>query len=211
MKLFYSPGACSLGIHVLLEETGAAFEPVACNVREGANRTPAFLAMNPKAKVPTLLRDNGHVLTEYPAIAVYLARTNPHAHLLPTDPDAEAEVLEAMDYIVATVHMQGFTRIARPANFAPAHTTPSEADIEAVKTRGREIFAAGMDLFEARLQGRDHVAGDAFSVADATLLFVENWAVRAGYTLGPNLAAHFARMKARPAVQRAFASEGLTL
>lgn len=206
MKLFYSPGACSLGIHVILEETGAAFEPVLCNVREGANRKPEFLALNPKAKVPTLLRDNGHVLTEFPAIAVYLARTNPAAHLLPEDADAEAEALEAMDYIVATVHMQGFTRIMRPANF-----TPNEADIEAVKARGREIYAAGMDMFEARMEGRTYIAGDAFSVGDAALLFVENWAPRADYTLKPNLAAHFARIKARPSVQRAFASEGLPL
>lgn len=206
MKLFYSPGACSLGIHVILEEAGAAFEPVLCSVRDGSNRKPEFLAMNPKAKVPTLLRDNGHVLTEYPAIAVYIARTHPSANLLPANADAEAEALEAMDYIVATVHMQGFTRIARPANF-----TPNEADIEAVKARGREIYAAGMDLLETRMDGREFVAGDAFSVADATLLYVENWAPRADYALKPNLAAHLARMKARLSVQRAFASEGLTL
>ena len=206
MKLFYSPGACSLGVHVILEEAGAAFEPVLCSVRDGSNRKPEFLALNPKAKVPTLLRDSGKVLTEYPAIAVYLARTNPAAKLLPADAEAEAEALEAMDYIVATVHMQGFTRIARPANF-----TPNEADIEAVKARGREIYAAGMDLLEARMEGRDYVAGDAFSIADATLLYVENWAARADYALKPNLTAHLARMKARPSVQRAFASEGLTL
>lgn len=206
MKLFYSPGACSLGIHVILEETGVAFELVLCSVRDGSNRKPEFLALNPKAKVPTLLRDNGLVLTEYPAIAIYLARAHEAAHLLPADLDAEAEALEAMDYIVATVHMQGFTRIARPANF-----TPSDADIEAVKTRGREIYASGMDLLEARMEGRDYVAGDAFSVADATLLYVENWALRSDYVLKPNLAAHLARMKARPSVQRAFASEGLSL
>jgi glutathione S-transferase len=206
MKLFYSPGACSLGIHVILEEIGAAFEPVLTSVRDGSNRKPEFLALNPKAKVPALLRDSGKILTEYPAIAVYLARTNPQANLLPANADDEAEALEVMDYIVATVHMQGFTRIARPANF-----TPTEADIEAIKTRGREIYAAGMDLLEARMEGREFVAGDAFSIADATLLFIENWAPRADYTLKPNLAAHLARMKQRGAVQRAFASEGLSL
>ncbi len=206
MKLFYSPGACSLGIHVLLEEIGQPFDAISTMLRDGANRTPEFLAMNPKSKVPTLMRDSGAVLTEYPAIALYLARTNPQAHLLPADADAEAEAMEATDYIVATVHMQGFTRIARPGNF-----TANEADIEAVKARGREIFAASMDLLEKRLEGRSFVAGDAFSVADATLLYVENWAPRAGYTLPPNLAAHFARMKQRPAVQRVFIVEGQTL
>jgi glutathione S-transferase len=206
MKLFYSPGACSLGIHVILEETGAAFEPVLLSVRDGSNRKPEYLAMNPKAKVPALLRDSGKVLTEYPAIAVYLARLYPDAKLLPADPEAEAEALEAMDYIVATVHMQGFTRVARPANF-----TPSESDIEAIKAKGRELFAAGMDILEARMEGRDYVAGDAFSIADATLLYVENWAPRADYTLKPNLAAHLALMKTRPSVQRVFAAEGQTL
>jgi glutathione S-transferase len=206
MKLFYSPGACSLGIHVLLEEIGKPFEPALVSVRDGSNRKPEYLALNPKAKVPALLRDDGVVLTEFPAIAVWLARTNPKVGLLPTDPDVEAQALEIMDYIVATVHMQGFTRVARPANF-----TPSEADIEAVKARGRELFAAGMDLLDKGLEGREFAAGDHFSVADAALIFVENWAPRADYPLPANLAAHFARMKARPAVQRAFATEGLAI
>jgi glutathione S-transferase len=206
MKLFYSPGACSLGIHALLEEIGKPFEPVLTNVREGANRAPAYLALNPKAKVPALQRDDGSILTEFPAIAVYLARTNPQANLLPADPETEARALEAMDYIVATVHMQGFTRIARPGNF-----TPTEADQEAVKARGREIFAAGMTLLDQALEGRDYYAGTRFSVADAALLFVENWAPRADFALPSNLAAHFARLKTRPSVQRAFATEGLAL
>lgn len=206
MKLFYSPGACSLGIHVILEEAGAIFEPVLCSLRDGSNRTPQFLTLNPKAKVPTLIRDNGRVLTEYTAIAVYLARTCAAANLLPSDPEDEAEMLEAMDYIVATVHMQGFMRIVRPTAF-----TPNEADIEAIKTRGREIYATGMDLLEERMKGRIFVAGDAFSLADATLLYVANWAPRADYTLKPNLAAHLARMKARASVQRVFAAEGLSL
>lgn len=206
MKLFYSPGACSLAIHVLLEETGTRFETQMVSVRDGSNRKPDYLALNPKAKVPALQRDDGTMLTELPAIAVYIARKNPQAGLLPADPEIESRALEILDYIVATVHMQGFTRIARPANF-----TPNEADIEAVKARGREIFAAGMDLLDAGLDGREFAAGDAFSVADAALIFVENWSPRADYTLKPNLAAHFASMKARPAVQRAYATEGLAL
>ena len=206
MKLYYSPGACSLGIHVLLEEIGAPFELMLLNVRDGSNRKPEFLALNPKAKVPTLVTGDGRVLTEFPAIAVWLAHTHPKAELLETDPDTESLALEVMDYIVATVHMQGFTRIARPGNF-----TPTEADHAKVQARGREIYAEGMALLDRRLQGRDYVAGDRFSVADAALVFVENWAARAAYVLPANLAAHFARMKARQAVQRAFASEGLSL
>jgi glutathione S-transferase len=206
MKLFYSPGACSLGIHVLLEEIGKPFEAVLLNLREGANRTPEFLALNPKAKVPTLQHDDGVVLTEWPAIAIFLARSNPEAHLLPSDPRAESEVLEVVEFIVSTVHMQGFTRVARPGNF-----TPNEADLEAVKARGREIYADGLNMLNRKLEGREFVAAGQFSLADAALLFVANWAPRADYTLPANIAAHLARMKARPSVQRAFATEGLAL
>lgn len=206
MKLYYSPGACSLGIHVLLEEIGQPFELVLTSLRDGSNRKPEFLALNPKAKVPTLQRNDGSVLTEFPAIAVYLARMAPDHHLLPTEPFVESKAMEMVDYIIATVHMQGFTRIARPGNF-----TPSEADHEAVKARGREIFAQGMTLLDDAMKGREFAAGNYFSAADAALIFVENWAPRADYVLRPNLAAHFIRMKARPSVQRAFATEGQAL
>ena len=77
MKLFYSPGACSIGIHVLLEEIGKPYEAQLVNLREGGQFKPDFTAVNPKSKVPTLVRDDGSVLTEYPAIAYWLARTNP--------------------------------------------------------------------------------------------------------------------------------------
>ena len=138
MKLYYSPGACSLGIHVLLEEIGTPYDVELINVREGAQFGDAFTAVSPKSKIPALGRDDGSVLTEYGAIATWLARTNPAAKLMPADADAEARAVEAMDYIVATVHMQGFTRIARPANFSP-----NEAEKEKVQARGREIYAKG--------------------------------------------------------------------
>src|SRR5690606_33902221 len=97
MKLYYSPGACSIGIHVLLEEIGKPYEAVLTNTREGAQFRPEYVAINPKSKVPTLVRDDGSVLTEYPAIAFWLARTNPEAKLLPDDPESQARALEAID------------------------------------------------------------------------------------------------------------------
>ena len=75
MKLYYMPGACSIGIHVLLEEIGKPYEAQLVNLREGGQFKPEFTAVNPKSKVPTLVRDDGSVLTEYPAIAWWLART----------------------------------------------------------------------------------------------------------------------------------------
>ena len=203
MKLFYAPGACSIGIHVLLEEIGKPYEAEAVNLREGAQFKPDFTAVNPKSKVPTLRRDDGTVLTEYPAIAVWLASAFPEAKLLPKDADKLAKALEYTDFAVATLHMQGFSRIFRPANFAP-----NEADHEAVKARGVEIFEKGLGLFDRALAGKDYLLGE-FSFADSALFYVSFWwAARLNKTLPPNVAAHYERMKARPAVQRTLAAEG---
>jgi glutathione S-transferase len=204
MKLYYAPGACSIGIHVLLEEIGKAYEPVLLNIREGAQFKPEFTGLNPKSKVPTLVRDNGAVLTEYPAIALYLATTNPEARLLPQGPDRLAEALEVTDYCVATMHMQGFSRIFRPANYAP-----SEADHPAVKAKGEEIFAKGLGVVDRALAGKDYIAGD-YSFADSALFYVSFWwNGRLKKELPANVAAHYARMNARPAVQRVLKDEGL--
>ena len=203
-KLYYFPGACSLGIHVLLEEIGKPYEAEVTDIREGGQYKPDFVALNPKSKVPTLARDDGSVLTEFPAIAFALARTNPEKHLLPTDIDGEARALEAMDYVVSTMHMQGFSRMFRPENFAP-----SKVDHDAVKARGREIFEKGFAVMDKALAGKDYITG-AFSVADAALFYVSIWATgRMGMTLPANCAAHLARMKARPAVATVLQKEGL--
>jgi glutathione S-transferase len=202
-KLFYAPGACSLGIHVLLEEIGKPYETVKLSLRDGDQRKPEFAAVNPKGKVPTLQRDDGSVLTEFPAIAVWLARTNPQAKLLPDDIDTQVRATEALAFVVSTIHMQGFSRLFGPANFAP-----SEADHPAVLARGREIAEKGLALIDKALAGKDYLAG-SFSIADAALFYVETWAGMKGVTLPPNCVAHLARMRARPAVQRALQQEGL--
>jgi len=87
MKLYYAPGACSRGIHGLLEEIGKPYETAAVKFAEGAQYKPEFTAINPKSKVPTLVRDDGSVLTEFPAIAYWLARTNPQAKHYSYKPD----------------------------------------------------------------------------------------------------------------------------
>lgn len=204
MKLFYSPGACSIGIHVLLEEIGKPYETQRLNFQEQEQFKPEFTKINPKSKVPTLVRDDGSVLTEFPAIATWLARTNPNKQLMPSDPEKEARALEAMDYIVATMHMQGFGRMFRPGNFGP-----NEADHDKVKARGREMFEKGLALMNKALDGKDYVVGQ-FSVADAALFYVEYWAAdRMKMTLPPNCKAHFERMKQRPSVQKVMKDEGL--
>jgi glutathione S-transferase len=115
MKLYYSPGACSIGIHVLLEEIGKPYDLEAATLTVPVPERP-LTQINPKSKVPTLIRDDGSVLTEFGAIATYLARLHPEAHLVPADPDAEARMIEAMDYCVGTIHMHGFSRLFRSRN-----------------------------------------------------------------------------------------------
>lgn len=203
MKLYYAPGACSIGIHVLLEEIGKPYDAEIVNLREGAQHKPEFLAVNPKSKVPTLTRDDGSVQTEYPAIAWWLARTNPFSNLLPDNLDQQAQVLELLDYCVATIHMQGFARLFRTSNF-----TPNPADEDTVKARGKEIVEKGFAVLNKALEGKEYAAG-GYSIADSALFYVEFWAGRVGIALPPNCAAHLERMKARPAVQRVLQQEGL--
>jgi glutathione S-transferase len=204
MKLYYAPGACSIGIHLLLEEIGKPYELQRLNFQEQEQYKEPFVSINPKSKVPTLQRDDGSVLTEFPAIAMYLARSNPDKGLLPADADGEARALEALDYVVSTMHMQGFGRIFRPGNFAF-----SEADHDKVKARGREIFEKGLALMDKALQGKEYLTGK-FSIADCALFYVTFWAAaRLKLDLPPNVAAFWKRMQARPAVQRTMQQEGL--
>nr|WP_294560571.1 glutathione S-transferase N-terminal domain-containing protein [uncultured Rhodopila sp.] len=203
MKLFYAPGACSIGIHILLEEIGLPYESERVNLQQGEQYKPAYTGVNPKSKVPALVRDDGSVLTEYPAIAYWLARTNPSAGLLPEDIDQQTRVLELTDYTVATIHMQGFARQFRPANF-----TPSAADEETVKARGKEIAEKGFALLDKALAGKDYAVG-AFSFADTAIFYVSFWTKRVGIVLPPAVASHYERMTARPSVQRVLQQEGL--
>ncbi len=203
MKLYYAPGACSIGIHVLLEEIGKPYEAERVNLQQGEQYKPPFTTVNPKSKVPTLVKDDGSVLTEFPAIAYWLARKNPFANLLPDDIDQQARALELTDYAVATIHMQGFGRQFRASNF-----TPNAADEETVKSRGRELAEKGFAQLDKALEGKEYAVGK-FSIADAAIFYVEFWSKRVGLTLPANCAAHLDRMLARPSVQRTLQQEGL--
>src|SRR5665213_1881629 len=98
MKFYYAPGVCSIGIHVLLEQTGKHDDLNAVNLREGAQYQPQVTKGSAKSKVPALQRDDGSVLTEFPVIATYLAKTNPQAKLIPQDLETEIRAAEAMEY-----------------------------------------------------------------------------------------------------------------
>lgn len=205
MKLFYSPNASSLGIHVLLEEIGKPFELEKVDFMSGAQYKEPYTSLNPKSKVPVLALDDGTLVTEWPAIAWYLAKSNPAAHLLPQTLEGEVRVVELLDYMIATVHMRGFTRIFRPGNF-----TPTTADEPAVQQTGRDIVEAGMKLLAQDLGAKAYLLSD-YSIADAALFYLVHWAVaRAKLAVPPVIAAYLDRIYARPAVRRAMASEGLS-
>jgi len=203
MKLFYGPGTCAIGIHVILEEIGKPYDLRKVDFATKEQYSDGYKAINPKSKVPTLERDDGSILTEFPAIATWLARTNPDAKLLPDDLEGQVRALEAIDYVVATLHMQGFGRLFRPENFGP-----NPADHDAVRARGKEILANAFGLMDKALAGKDYLLGQ-FSIADAALFYTEFWATeRLKVELPPNCAAHYARMKTRPAVKKAMTDEG---
>jgi len=202
MKLYMTPGSCTTGIHILLEELDLAFEAYIVNLPAGDHTKPEYLAINPKSSIPTLVRDDGSALTEFQAIAWWLARSYPKARLLPGDADGDARVIEAMDYVVGTLHGQGFARIFTTDTF-----TPNTADHDAVKARGREIVERGFALMNASLAGKEYVVG-SFSIADAALFYVEFWADKLAIDLPEHCRAHYQRMLARPVVQRVLREEG---
>lgn len=203
MILYYSPGACSLGIRVILEEIGLPYQAIQVDLAKQEQYAPQFKRFNRKSKVPVLQRDDGSILTEFPAIAMWLALVHPQAKLIPSESDRLAGVLEMLDYVVATLHMQGFSRMFRPTNFSP-----NPADADAVKQRGHQIFEAGMQIIDESLSGREYLLGD-YSIADAALFYVERWASAAKIELPKNCARHYAQMLSRPAVRRAVEAEGV--
>lgn len=203
MRLYYAPGACSLGIHILLEEIGRPYEAEAVDIFKGAQHAPGYRAVNPKGKVPALLRDDGTVLTEYPAIAVWLARSFPETELLGRTPEGEARTLELVDHVVSTLHMRGFTfyMVARKFVSDPA----AQAEL---RTCGKGILTEGVAMLSEHLGDRDWFMG-RFSIADPTVFYLLNWLTREGFDLPANLVAFSDRMRARPAVRAALEQEGI--
>lgn len=203
MKLYFGPGSCALASHIVLEEIGKPFEAVKLDLAAGEQRKPEYLAINPKGRVPALITANG-VLTETPAILVYLAQTAPQAGLLPVDPWTLAKVQEFTGYLAATVH------IAHAHKQRGPRWSDDPASWEAMKAKVPENMLTLFQPIEAALTG-DWVF-DSYGVADAYLFTIARWLEPDGVDLAklPRVAAHMVRMRARPAVQRALAAQGLT-
>ncbi|MDT4291378.1 glutathione S-transferase [Methylomonas sp. MO1] len=202
MKLYMTPGSCTTGIHILLEELDLVFEAHLVNLMAGDQHQTDYLALNPKATIPTLVRNDGTALTEFQAIAYWLARSYPKAKLLPGDADGDAKAIELMDYAVGTLHGQGFARIFTTEKF-----TPNPADHEAVKAQGLDIVNKGFAILNEQLPAEGYALG-AFSIADAALFYVEFWADKTGVTLPDNCLKHYRLMLSRPVVKRVLMEEG---
>jgi glutathione S-transferase len=204
MKLYWGPHTCAIGTHVLLEEIGRPYEAEKIDVADGATKQPWFKAINPKSKVPVLTLDDNRVLTEFGAIAVWLARQAPELKLLPSDPDEEQRALSIMDYVVGTIHGQAFARVLKPAKFEPQDAVHQTLGLGqgSVKQLGRDMIQEAFAIVDSQLGGREWAAGDTFGIADAALFYVERWAPEADVDLPPNVSAHFDRVKARPAVAK---------
>ena len=202
MKLYMTPGSCSTGIHILLEEIGLVFEAYLVNLLAGDHLKAQFVALNPKSTIPVLVRDDGTALTEFPAIAYWLAKTYPKAKLLPTDLESETRALELMHYVVGTIHGQGFTRIFTTDRFSQNATEQA-----AIKAQGYEIVHDCFTIMDKQLAGKTYLL-DSFSIADAALFYVEFWATRSGVDLPENCRTHYQRMLTRPAVSQVLREEG---
>ena len=211
MKLYWGKHTCAIGIHVLLEEVGAAFELEEIDVQGGENESEPFKTVNPKEKVPVLIRDDGSRLTEYGAIATWLALTHPDKGLIPDDVEDRVRAIEIMDYAVGTLHGQAFGRVLLPKKFEPKDLLHKVGlGQSSTRAEGLEMVEKAFAIIDRQLEGKPYVGGPRFSIGDTALFYCERWAPEAEVALPPNVAAHFERMKARPSVRRALEIYGET-
>jgi glutathione S-transferase len=200
MKLYFSPGACSLSPHIVARELG--LEPTLVKVDLSTKQTADerdYTAVNSKGYVPALELDNGDVLTEGPTIVQYLADRNPGAGLIPPAGAFERyRVQEVLGFVNSEIH-KSYSPLFRP-------TTPAE-----VREERQAYLRKRYAVIEKMLAGKSYLFGDHFTVADAYLFTVTNWAKRVNLDLSefPNLIAFQERVAARPAVRAAMVAEGL--
>ena len=159
---------------------------------KGEQKTPEYKALNPKGKVAALVRNDGSVLTEYAAIAMWLAMTNPEKKLVPTDPEGLARTIEAMDFIVGTVHMLSWRLFRRPDAYSD-----SAEDHKQLRERGMNAMLAAFDVVDEQLSGKDYLMGDV-TIADTALSYTQYWAVdMACWKVPTNVPDHYVLTQAR--------------
>jgi glutathione S-transferase len=200
MKLYYSPGACSLAPHIVVREAGIDLELQKVDTKTKTITTEGdYLAVNPKGYVPALQLDDGAILTEVSAILQYLGDLAPGSGMVPEAGTMERyRLLEWIGYIATEIH-KSYSPLWYP-------DTP-----EATRESAKGYLKKRYTLVEQTLAGREYLLGDTFGAADAYLYTVTNWSRVAKLDLSgfPNLLAFQKRVAARAAVQAALRAEGL--
>jgi glutathione S-transferase len=201
LVLYYAPNTCALAPYVTLTEANATFEVRPLNFRKGDNKSPDYLRLNPKHKVPLLIVD-GEPLSESAAIQLWIARNFPHAKLLPTDPWQELKAISIMSWCSSGIH-PFLSRINSP----PRVCDVPGAEASVVKA-AREVLFENHKIADDLLAGREFFF-DHFTAPDAHMF----WCLRRGVQLGvemtgfPNCQAFFERIGNRPSVQKLLAYE----
>lgn len=200
MKLYYSPGACSLSPHIVACEAGIPIELEKVNLADKKTETGKdYMAINPKGYVPALMLDDGSVLTEGPAIVQYLADQKPATKLAPAAGTAERYRLqEWLTFIGTELHK----------SFAPLFNKASPDEAKQTATAN---ITKRLGYLNDRLGGLKYLMGESFSAADAYAFTIINWTNFTGIDLKPfpNVVAYMDRVGARPKVQEALRAEGL--
>jgi len=200
MKLYYSPGACSLSPHIALHEAGIAFQPVLASTKTHQLKDGTdYYGINPLGYVPLLELDDGTLLREGPAIVQYIADQAPAKNLAPASGTLQRYRLQEWLTFIGTEIHKGFSPLFNPA-------TPEE-----YKTIAKDKLNSRLKWVDGELAGKNYLMGEHFSVADVYLFTVTNWASRVGVDITglDNLTAYRERVAARPAVQQAMKAEGL--
>jgi glutathione S-transferase len=203
LTFYYSPGSCALASHIALEEAGAPFTLRRIDFSRAEQKSPAYLAINPKARVPAIVTPRG-VLTETPAMLAFIAQSFPDARLAPLDdPFAFAQLQAFNVYLCSTVHVAHAHRMRgyRWADDPAAHLAMQKKVPQSVG----ECYA----LIEQKMLKGPWVMGEQYTIADPYLYTLAQWLEADGVDAAtiPRVADHRARMKERPAVKKAIADE----
>ena len=211
LKLYYAPGACSFVPHVMLEMSGAAYEPAMVKLHKGEQNSDEYKAINPRGQVPVLVHD-GHVITQIVAIVLHLDQTFPQAGMLPAESMARAQALSVLAWMNNTVHPT-FTHVFMPQKFSDQ--PEAQAAIKAYNTGVYRQLLAELQGFvqAAAARGQRWLGGDRCGALDAYALTLTRWGTIAGIApeVHPDLWAHVQRVAAEPAVARVIERERLQL
>jgi glutathione S-transferase len=205
MKLYYSPGACSMACQITLQELGFQYESIKLDTK---NKPADFLQKNPKGYIPALLLDNGEMLTEGVAIMQYLADQKPEKNLIPKFGTWERyRAIEMLNFISTEIH-KGFSPMWGAERIFPENKASSEQ----LKSYAFAALGKKFDIFNTALINNKFLLGDQFSVCDAYLFTVVGWTkiLKADMSKWPTLLGYCERIQTRPAVQAAMKIEGLT-